>query len=172
MKMRLVVILLVGLSAAGCGGDSSSPSAPPPPTTVSGEWEATSTITGAQPAGHCVAGIFNSQAGNPVSGRVTLNQRGSNVTGSIVSDANTCDYRGTLTGRRLSLQATSCQTEVIDVQCANGALLRVTTLGSSIEGTFDQPLRSFDGTGRTVVNARNNVDSTDITVLASVEMRR
>lgn len=171
-KILSFALAILAAAALGCGGDSGSPSAPPPPTTVSGQWSATATITGAQPAGHCLAATYNQQAGVPLPGNATLNQSGTNMTGTIVTDANTCDYRGTITGRRLSMQATSCQTVVIDVQCVTGVLLRVTTLGSSIEGTFDPSLSTFDGTMRSVVNARNNVDSTDITILFSVEMRR
>lgn len=172
MKMRLAAILLVGLLAAGCGGDSNSPSAPPPPTTVSGEWSVTSTLQGVSPAGHCVANAFNEQIGLRIAGNATLNQSGSTVTATVVTDANTCDYRGTISGRRLSVSATSCQTTVLDLTCRNGTLWRLTVLGASVEGLFDPSLTSFDGTGRTVFNAQNNVSSADFTILSSIEMRR
>lgn len=171
MKMCLAAILLVVLLAAGCGGDSSSPSAPPP-TTVSGQWSATATFQAATPAGNCVSDAFNELIGQRFAGNAELNQSGSTVTATVVTDANTCDYRGTISGRRLSMSATRCQTEVLDFTCRNGTLVRLTTLGASVEGLFDPPLKSFDGTLRTVINARNNVGSLDITLLYALEMRR
>lgn len=87
-------------------------------------------------------------------------------------DANTCDFSGTLTGQRLSANVTACQTVSLTVPCASGRNYQVTTLSSTIEGTFDGARQRFDGTQRTEARATRGNETFDFALLISLELAK
>lgn len=172
-RLSVLGTLMMAALACGGGGGGGSPSAPPPPTTVSGQWNGTFTISGVNPTNHCVAQFYSQAIGVPADVRGTLNQSGSNVTGTfVVADVQTCDYSGTLNGQRLSMQLVRCQTETVTVTCESGLNYQVTTRSSTIEGTFNGALSSFDGTLRSDARATRGSERFDLALLGSARLTK
>lgn len=173
-SLTVLGLLVVAALACGGGGGGGSPSAPPPPATVTGQWNGTWSLTGVNPTNHCVAQFYSLAIGTPIDGRVTMNQSGSNVTGTaIVGDVQTCDFSGTLNGQRFSASLTGCQTEALTVTCSSGLNYEITgNLSSSIEGTFDSALRSFDGRLRSENRATRGSERFDFSLTGSLKLTK
>lgn len=172
---RLSILGILLMASLACGGGSSSPSAPPPPATVTGQWNGTFTITGVNPTNHCVAQFYVSRAGVPFDAQVTMNQSGSNVTGTaVLAGVQTCDFNGTLNGQRFSATVTSCQTEVVTVTCASGLNYEVRTVSgsSTIEGTFNAARTTFDGTERSEARAVRGNETFDLALIGSLRLTK
>ena len=125
-----VIGLLV--MAWGCGSPPLAPS-----TQVSGAWLANSTLVSVS-GGECVgATLLTTDAPRDIF-TTALKQSGSTLEATVASAANgtSCAYTGTLDGRAVVLNLTSCQTaRVSGVRCANGALRDLQLTSGSIAAT-------------------------------------
>jgi hypothetical protein len=133
MIRPLIVTLCPLVMAIACG--SRAPLAPS--TSVSGAWLANSTLVSVS-GGECVGATLMTADARRDIFTTALRQNGSSVEATIASAANgtSCAYGGTIDGRDLVLNLTSCQTaRVTAARCANGAVRDLQLTSGTIVAT-------------------------------------
>jgi hypothetical protein len=106
-RLGPATVIVVSLSAFGCGSSSSSTTTPSQPAQVAGEW--TGTITQFSATGSECASLIEPGSGNSEAFTLTIAQSGSSLTATDSGGARgQCTYQGSGGATSIFLTATAC----------------------------------------------------------------